>query len=184
MTALGASLLIGEHLGWLGWSGILILGVGILTLALRGGRDISRFDGRSVGFALLTAASIAAYTLVDGAGARLAGTAASYIVWLFLLDGVMMGAYGAWRAGGRTVAVEFGRAWGVVLLGGALSTAAYAIAIWAMTVAPIALVAAVRETGVLFAALIGVVVLKEPMRPARLAAAALVLAGLVLIRLH
>lgn len=182
MTALGATLLIGEHLSFGGWCGILVLGAGILTLALRGGRDLSQFDGRSVGFALLTAASIAAYTLVDGAGARRAGHAAPYIVWLFLLDGVMMLAFGIWRAGAGVVATEFRAAWRVVLLGGALSTAAYAIAIWAMTVAPIALVAAVRETGVLFAALLGVVLLKEPIVVARLVAVALVLCGLVLIR--
>ena len=183
MTALGATFLIGEQLSFGSWCGVLVLGAGILTLALRGGRDLSRFDGRSVGFALLTAASIAAYTLVDGAGARKAGHAAPYIVWLFVLDGIMMLAYGMWRAGARVVVTEFRAAWGVVLLGGALSTAAYAIAIWAMTVAPIALVAAVRETGVLFAALIGVMLLKEPIVIARIVAVALVISGLVLIRL-
>jgi drug/metabolite transporter (DMT)-like permease len=65
-----------------------------------------------------------------------------------------------------------------------LSTAAYAIAIWAMTVAPIALVAALRETSVLFAALLGTVLLREPVLPARVAAACLVLAGVVLVRLR
>lgn len=182
MTALGATLWLGEGLGAAGWAGIVVLAAGILMLSLRGGRDLARFDGRSVGFALLTALSIAAYTLVDGAGARLAGSAAPYIVWLFVLDGVMMLAFGYWRAG-ASVVTEFRRAWSVVLLGGALSTAAYAIAIWAMTVAPIALVAALRETSVLFAALLAVVVLKEPVMATRLTAAVLVLCGLALIRL-
>jgi drug/metabolite transporter (DMT)-like permease len=104
-------------------------------------------------------------------------------VWLFVLDGIMMLAFGMWRAGVGVVITEFQAAWRVVLLGGALSTAAYAIAIWAMTVAPIALVAAVRETGVLFAALLGVMLLKEPIVIARIVAVALVLSGLVLIRL-
>ena len=183
MTALGATLWLGEGLGVVAWCGILVLGGGILMLSLRGGRDLSRFDGRSVGFALLTALSIAAYTLVDGAGARLAGSPAPYIVWLFVLDGVMMLVFGIWRAGGAALMTDWRRAWGVVLLGGALSTAAYAIAIWAMTVAPIALVAALRETSVLFAALLAVVVLKEPVIPTRVAAAMLVLGGLALIRL-
>lgn len=183
ITAVGATLWLHEGLGLAGWCGILVLGAGILMLSLRGGRDLSRFDGRSVGFALLTALSIAAYTLIDGAGARLAGSPAPYIVWLFVFDGIMMLAFGLWRAG-RSVVTEFRRAWTVVLFGGVLSTAAYAIAIWAMTVAPIALVAALRETSVLFAALLGVVVLKEPVMPARLAAAALVLCGLALIRLY
>ena len=184
MTAFGATLWLGEGLGFAGWCGILVLGAGILMLSLRGGRDLSRFDGRSVGFALLTALSIAAYTLVDGAGARLAGSPAPYIVWLFVLDGIMMFTFGCWRAGSRRVVTEFRQAWTIVLLEGVLSTAAYAIAIWAMTVAPIALVAALRETSVLFAALLGVALLKEPVMPARLAAAALVLCGLALIRLY
>jgi drug/metabolite transporter (DMT)-like permease len=183
MTALGATFWLGEGLAVAAWCGILILGGGILMLSLRGGRDLSRFDGRSVGFALLTALSIAAYTLVDGAGARLAGSPAPYIVWLFVLDGVMMLAFGIWRSGSVALMADWRRAWGVVLLGGVLSTAAYAIAIWAMTVAPIALVAALRETSVLFAALLAVVVLKEPVMPTRVAAAVLVLGGLALIRL-
>lgn len=183
MTALGATFWLREQLGLAGWCGILVLGAGILMLSLRGGRDSSRFDGRSVGFALLTALSITAYTLVDGSGARLAGSPAPYIVWLFVLDGVMMLAFGYWRTG-SSIVTEFRRAWLVVLLGGVLSTAAYAIAIWAMTLAPIALVAALRETSVLFAALLGVAVLKEPVLPVRFAAAVLVLCGLALIRLH
>ena len=74
--------------------------------------------------------------------------------------------------------------WKTGLIGGALSLAAYWIAIWAMTVAPIAIVAALRETSVLFAAAIAVVFLKEPLRASRIAAALLIVCGLVLIRLH
>src|SRR5262245_47482061 len=103
MTALGATLWLGEQLGLAGWCGILVLGAGILALSLRGGRQLSPFDGRSVGFALLTALSIAAYTLVDGAGARLAGSPAPYIVWLFVADSVMMLVFGYWRAGSCVV---------------------------------------------------------------------------------
>src|SRR5262249_38513935 len=68
--------------------------------------------------------------------------------------------------------------------GGALSLAAYWIAIWAMTVAPIAMVAALRETSVLFAAAIAVVILKEPLRAARVIAAITIVIGMVLIRLR
>jgi len=183
MTALGATFWLGEGLALAGWFGILVLGSGILMLSLRGGRDLARFDGRSVGFALLTALSIAAYTLVDGAGARLAGSAAPYIVWLFVLEGVMMVAFGLWRAGGAKMVDAFQRARGVVVVGGVLSTAAYAIAIWAMTVAPIAVVAALRETSVLFAALLSTLLLREPLMWVRIAAALLVMAGAVLLRL-
>ena len=72
----------------------------------------------------------------------------------------------------------------MTVIGGTLSAAAYAIALWAMTKAPIALVSALRETSVLFAAVIGMVALREPVLPVRIAAGALVLAGVVLLRLH
>jgi drug/metabolite transporter (DMT)-like permease len=73
--------------------------------------------------------------------------------------------------------------WKSGLTGGAMSLASYWIAIWAMTVAPIAMVAALRETSVLFGSLIAVVILKEPLRLARIVAAATIVSGLVLIRL-
>jgi drug/metabolite transporter (DMT)-like permease len=75
------------------------------------------------------------------------------------------------------------RNWGTGLAGGALQVGSYTIAIWAMTVAPIAIVAALRETSVLFGALIAVIVLREPLRPVRIAAAILIVFGLALIRL-
>ena len=183
MTAMLATVWLGEGLGPFGWAGVIVLAAGILLLAFRGGRDLKRFDARSVGFALATSLTITAYTLVDGIGARLSGSALQYTVWLFLLSGGAMGLYGFVRIGGRLVS-DFADNWGLTLGGAALSTAAYGIAIWAMTVAPIALVAALRETSVLFAALFGVAVLREPLLPARIAAACLVLAGVVLVRLR
>lgn len=184
MTAIGASLLVGENLGPLGWAGVSVLACGILLLSLKGGRAGQAFEGRSIGFALLTALSIALYTLADGIGARTSGEPEAYIVWLFVIDGMMMAAFGYWRFGSCVVNAEFRQSWRIVLAGGVLSTTAYAIAIWAMTKAPIALVAALRESSVLFAALIGVVVLREPVLPMRVAAALLVVAGIVLIRLR
>jgi drug/metabolite transporter (DMT)-like permease len=183
MTAVLATLWLGEVLGPYGWAGIVVLAAGILLLALRGGRALARFDVRSVGFALLTSLTITAYTLVDGIGARLSGSALQYTVWLFLLSGASMALYGAVRLG-RRLAGDFAANWRLALGGAALSTAAYGIAIWAMTVAPIALVAALRETSVLFAALFSMALLREPVLPARIAAACLVLAGVVLVRLR
>ena len=84
---------------------------------------------------------------------------------------------------GRLMGDTLRHYWRRGVAGGALSLGAYWIAIWAMTVAPIALVAALRETSVLFAALIGVVVLREPLTRWRIAAASLILCGLVFIRL-
>ena len=181
LTAGVATVWLGEQLGPVGWAGVGTLAAAVLMLSLRGGRDPTEFAGRTVGFALLTAASISAYTVVDGTGARLAGSAASYIVWLLLLDGLMMLVFGLWRTGFRLFG-HFIESWPSMLGGGALAAAGYAIAIWAMTVAPIALVAALRETGVLFAALIGVVFLGEPVRLLRVVAAVMAVAGALLIR--
>jgi drug/metabolite transporter (DMT)-like permease len=183
MTAILATFWLGEGLGSYGWAGVIVLTGGILLLAVRGGRARERFDARSVGFALLTSLTITAYTLVDGIGARVSGSALQYTVWLFLLSGGVMAIYG-FASVGRRLAADFAANWPLAIAGAALSTAAYAIAIWAMTVAPIALVAALRETSVLFAALLGMVLLREPVLPARIAAACLVLAGVVLLRLR
>jgi drug/metabolite transporter (DMT)-like permease len=183
MTAVVASIWLGERLGPYGWAGIVILAGGILLLALRGGRALAPFDPASVGFALLNALTITSYTLVDGIGARTSGAPLQYTVWLFLLSGATMGLYGVARLGPR-LAHDFAAHWRLTLGGALLSTAAYGIAIWAMTVAPIALVAALRETSVLFAALLGMVLLREPVLPVRLLAALLVLAGMVLMRLR
>jgi drug/metabolite transporter (DMT)-like permease len=84
---------------------------------------------------------------------------------------------------GHAVMPAMGRSWGIGLAGGALQLGSYGIAIWAMTVAPIAIVAALRETSVLFGALIAVAFLKEPLRASRIAAAVMIIAGLTLIRL-
>lgn len=184
LTALVATLTLGEMLGLFAWAGVIALTVGILLLVVGGGRQASRFDARTVGFALLTSLTITAYTLVDGAGARIAGAAAPYTAWLFLLSGAAMSVYGLVRVGPQRLAGHSRANWAAALGGAALSTTAYAIAIWAMTVAPIALVAALRETSVLFAALISTYLLHEPWRAARIAATLMVLAGALLLRVR
>lgn len=184
MTAIVASVWLDERLGPYGWAGIVVLAGGILLLAFRGRRALDRIDTRrGVGFALLTSMTITVYTIVDGTGARLAGSANAYTAWLFLLSGAAMAVYGLVHVGPRLVG-DFRTTWPLAMAGAALSTAAYAIAIWAMTVAPIALVAALRETSVLFGALFGALLLREPLLPARIAAAFLVLAGALLVRLR
>ena len=180
MTALGATVLFGEAIGVTGWLGILLLAGGVALLSLRGGKDL-HLDRRAVGFALLTAVTICGYSLVDGTGARVAGNPHSYTIWLFILDGIVMVSAGL-ALRGRPLLLDFTVYWRRGVIGGVLSLAAYWIAIWAMTVAPIALVAALRETSVLFAALIAVVALKEKLRPLRIAAALIIVVGLILIR--
>jgi len=150
-------------------------------VSLRGGRDLAKLDRRAVGFALFTAVTICAYSVVDGVGARLAGTANAYSAALFVGIGPVMAIYALVRNGAGALG-DAGRLWRTGLAGGALQLGSYGIAIWAMTVAPIAIVAALRETSVLFAALFGATLLREPMLPLRLLAAALVLAGALLLR--
>jgi drug/metabolite transporter (DMT)-like permease len=183
MTATATTLFIGERLGLLGWCGISLLVAGVVLLSLRGGRDLAKLDRRAVGFALFTAVTICAYSVVDGVGARLAGSANAYSAALFVGIGPVMAIYALARRG-REVMAAMGRHWGIGLAGGALQVGSYGIAIWAMTVAPIAIVAALRETSVLFGAAIAVVFLGEPLRTSRVVAALMIVVGLTLIRLY
>jgi drug/metabolite transporter (DMT)-like permease len=183
LTAIISTTWLGERLGLLGWTGLLCLVGGVFMLSLRGGRDLARLDRRALGFALFTALTICAYSVVDGIGARAAGDAAAYTAALFVGNAVIMALYGLVR-GGPKLFGDMPAVWVKGLAGGGLQLGSYWVAIWAMTVAPIAVVAALRETSVLFGALIAVVILKEPLRAIRVAAAGLIVAGLVMIRIH
>ena len=183
LTAGGSVLVIGEHVAAVAWLGIGLLAAGVILMSLRGGRDLARLDRRAVGFALFTAVTICAYSLVDGLGARISGNPHAYTAAMFLGNGIVMAAYALVRRGPAAFAGLM-RQWQIGLIGGTLSYVAYAIIIWAMTVAPIAIVAALRETSVLFGALIAVIILGEPLRAVRVAAAVAIVVGLALIRLH
>jgi drug/metabolite transporter (DMT)-like permease len=181
MTATVTSAFVGEKLSALGWTGIVALVAGVLLLSARGGRQFAEIDRRAIGFALFTALTICAYSVVDGIGARLSANPNAYSVWLFVGIAVVMVPYALYRDG-RDVIPAMQRFWLRGFVGGALQVLSYGIAIWAMTVAPIAIVATLRETSVLFGAAIAVVVLKEPLRAVRIVAACLIVCGLVLIR--
>jgi drug/metabolite transporter (DMT)-like permease len=182
MTAMVSTAYVGEALGPFGWGAVVLLAAGVLLLSLRGGRDLQKLDRHAVGFALFTAVTICAYSIVDGVGARLAGTANAYSAALFVGIAPVVVAYALVRRG-PSVLAEMMPFWKTGLAGGALAVISYSIAIWAMTVAPIALVAALRETSVLFGAIIAVAFLKEPLRATRVVAAILIVAGLAMIRL-
>lgn len=183
MTAAATTVFIGEKLSLIGWTGILLLVAGVLLLSARGGRELAEVDRRAIGFALFTALTICAYSVVDGIGARLSANPNAYSVWLFIGIAVVMLPYAIYRDG-PDVIPAMRRFWRRGLAGGALQLLSYGIAIWAMTAAPIAIVATLRETSVLFGAVIAVVVLKEPLRAARVVAACLIVCGLILIRLQ
>ncbi len=182
MTAAVSTVYVGEKLSLIGWVGIFALVSGVFMLSLRGGRDLAKIDKRAVGFALFTAVTICAYSVVDGIGGRLAVEPNAYSAWLFAGIAVVMVPYAVWRDG-RDVVPAMQTYWLRGLGGGALQFLSYGIAIWAMTLAPIAIVASLRETSVLFGAVIAVVVLKEPLRAMRVAAALLIVCGLMLIRI-
>jgi drug/metabolite transporter (DMT)-like permease len=182
MTAAASVFFVGERLSWLSWSGIVLLAAGVLLLSARGSRELTHVDKRAVGFALLTALTICAYSVVDGVGARASHNPQSYVMWLFVGIALVLPPYALWRDG-RDVIPAMQRYWLRGFAGGGLQVLSYGIAVWAMTIAPIAIVASLRETSVLFGAILAVTVLKEPLRAIRIVAALLILCGLVLLRL-
>ncbi|MFV3131843.1 EamA family transporter [Niveispirillum sp. KHB5.9] len=161
---------------------VLLIAAGIAALALRGGAGL-RTDPRPVLMALATASFIAGYTTVDGLGARAGGDSVSYTAWLFILNAPPMVALAWARRGAAGLWQAMRAGWRCDLVGGAMALTGYGIAIWAMTHAPIALVAALRETSVIFALLIAKLWLKEPVGRWRAGSALLVLAGIATLRL-
>ena len=137
-------------------------------------------DRRGVLFAVGTALFIAAYTVTDAIGARWSGNAVSYVAWLAILDGLPMLIAAAMLRRAALTRHLADRAWKSVA-GGVLQLTAYGLVVWALALAPMAAVSALRETSVLFAAIIGVKLLGEPLGAHRIAAAALVAAGIAMI---
>lgn len=161
-------------------AGLLILGLGILLMAQ--GVLASGESRRMLPFAFGAAVATAGYSLVDGLGARVWGEPLAYVAWLMIGSAVCYTpAIVALR--GRSVLRATPRVWAIGLLAAALSFAAYAIAIWAMTVAPIALVAALRETSILFAVLIGWLVMGDPLSRSKALAAGLIVTGVMVMRI-
>jgi len=183
LTALASVTIVGESLAASALIGVVVLAGGILLLALHRPRRGEPRDAASIGFALATGVVIAGYTTVDGMGARIAGNPNAYASTLFVVDMLPLPLIVLARRGPEVFRSMRHYA-GQGLLGGMMSLAAYWIAIWAMTRAPIAVVAALRETSVLFSALLATLVLKEAFAPLRGIAAVVILAGIVLIRWH
>lgn len=176
VVALAGILVFAEALGTSQWAGIALVCGGILALAH------GAHDRRATAFALANAGVIGCYTLIDATGARASGAPLSYALWLCAGNALMNGAIGVAQRRGELPAY-LRRRWGRALLGGACSMAAYASALWAMTRAPVALVAVLRETSVVFALVLGALFLGEKMTRRRLVATGAVLAGLVVLKL-
>jgi drug/metabolite transporter (DMT)-like permease len=162
------------------WAGVLLICGGVLSLGLAGFHW--RTSRVSTGWALANAVIIASYTLVDAAGVRVSGSPAGYVLWMFVIDAAVFPVVVLLLK--KRVLVQYvKRHWLRGVAGGVLSGAAYGISLWAMTRAPVAAVAALRETSVIFAALIGAFLLKEQHVKQRLAGAAVVFLGIIFLKL-
>ena len=171
----------GEVLPWGETAGVVLISAGILAFATHRSSDPVALR-KSLAFALGNACVIAAYTLIDAKGARVSGAPVAYAMWFFVANGIVMFVIGCLQRGADAPR-HILRRWRLTFVGGACAVLAYAIALWAMTLAPVALVAVLRETSVVFAAALGALFLREPFTARRAAATLVVLAGLVALRL-
>ncbi len=180
LVALSATLTVGEHLSPLAWAGVLGISCGVLALGLsRHAID----SPRAVAFALGNAVVIASYTVVDALGARTSGDALRYVAALFVLDGWPFALMVFMRRGGAVAWPYARRRWPVAAGAALASLGSYGIALWAMTRAPVATVAAMRETSVLFAVLLGSWFLKEAFTLRRAIGTGAIVAGVMALRL-
>jgi len=180
LVALVSVAAFAEPLSPAGWMGVLGVCCGVLVLGLsRHGLE----SGRAVALALANAAVIAVYTVIDGHGVRASGNAVAYVAALFLLNGLPFGALVLARRGWPAVRAHALQRAPRATLGAVASVGSYGIALWAMTRAPVATIAALRETSVLFAAFIGAWQLHEAFTPRRAVGTAAILAGVAALRL-
>ena len=181
MVVLGAAWLASEYLAPGAMIGIGLVSAGLISITFTGGA-VGKIPGPALRWGLATSVLIAAYTVADGMGVRAAGNPFSYILWLFVFEPIPIG---LWLLA-RDRAGWFGymRAKPGKISAGALAAAtAYAMVIYAMSVAPMGMVSSLRETSVIFAALIGSLLFREPFGRQRIIAAALVCFGVVLIKI-
>lgn len=181
VVALAAAVLLGERLSGPALGGVLAVSLGLAVLVGGGWRTGPR-NPRAVFAAGLTGLSIAAYTVVDGAGVRVADNQLGYAVWLNGGLGAAL-VVGAAFVYGRKLPAAFAGRWWLVPVGGALCWASYTLVLWAQARGALAAVAALRETSVIVAAVIGTVVFGERFGPQRVLATLLVATGVVLLNL-
>ncbi|MCQ2003680.1 DMT family transporter [Rhizobium sp. NRK18] len=176
IVALVSAFFVAEKLVPLEWVGIAVICCGILTMALN-----SRGNAQGAALALMNACVIATYTLIDGMGVRLSGAPAAYTLWVFLLTGIPLTLWAVLAY--KAMFFDYlKRNWLGGLVGGIGTSTSYGLALWAMTIAPVAVVAALRETSILFGALISYFVLHEKVGRARIAAACVIAAGVMVLK--
>jgi drug/metabolite transporter (DMT)-like permease len=180
LVAIFSDVLVGERVSLQEALGVGLVSLGIIGLAL--GNGWRGLGGRGTVFAVLTGMTIAAYTVADGTGVRSSGNALSYIVWLNIAQGPWVFVVALYLRRGALFSY-LRRQWRRGSAGGVIATVGYGIAIWALSLGTMAHVAALRETSVLFAALIGTFLLGEPFGKRRIVAAGIIVAGLILMNL-
>ncbi len=174
-----SSFILKESLSGGALIGTMTICAGILTLAF----EARKGSRRAILLALANAIVIATYTYVDGIGARISGNSISYTLWMSLLPPVLLFIWAISQRGINAVAAHIRYNWWRGLIGGGGSIVSYGLALWAMTKAPVAMVAALRETSILFALVISVLVLKERSSIWRYVAGAIIAAGVLVLRL-
>jgi len=179
LVALGAQVFVGESLPPLAWLGVLITSGGIFMLSG------NIFSGKTPPLVVLTAMAtglmIASYSLVDGLGVRVSGTERGYIGWLFIAEIIVAGIM--FKRLGRGIKTISRKTILMGLLGGLISAIAYGLVIYAKSFSPLAMVSTLRETSVVFAAIIGLLWLGERPWKLRIVASGIVASGVVLMTL-
>lgn len=180
LVSVGSVVFIAENLTTQAWFGVGLISAGVLLIALRSG--MTR-PGRGIAWAIACSATIAAYSIVDGQGARLSNHPIAFTGWLYITETLVFGSV-LFALGKGPALVSYIRVrLKSTAIGGLMSAIGFGIVLWAMTQAPIAAVSATRESSVLFAALIGVWFLKEQLSCRQWIAAMGILAGLILVRI-
>lgn len=178
MIGLAGVPLLGEHLSLGAWVGIIVISIGILSM----GFVRHEHSRRGLILALLTALLVTLCTLIDAEGARRSQSPAAYTLWIFTLTGLALGAWVAIAR--RKEFLKFQKQnWQLSVFAGAGALCSYGVALWAMTMAPVAVVAALRETTVLFGAGFAWLVLKERIGRSRFIAILIIAIGAIILRL-
>ena len=178
LVAVASVMWFSEPLSARAWLGLGVICAGILGMT----GAVPRNAKAGIGLALGNAIVIAAYTLIDGIGVRRSGAPAAYTLWIFLLSGVALSSW-AWLRQRAVLQGYIRRNWHLGLVGGAGTIGSYGLALWAMTVTPVAIVAALRETSILFGTAISALLLHERVGRARIAGVCVIVVGAILLRL-
>jgi len=172
---------LGEQISHLGQIATGLIALGVASLALTRGAAGFR-EPRPVLLSIIAGGFVGAYTITDSLGARSAGSPNGYMVWVTLLYAVLVaGSFGMLRGEKGTQSVE--RRWSTGVVAGLMSYGSSWLVIWALTLAPMALVSALRETSIVFAVIFGVVFLRERLSLTRLASIATTLIGTTVLKL-